>query len=45
MKVISIIKYQGQEYRWDDLSKEKQDEIRAKLNQQTADRLGYVRRG
>ena len=43
MDVLIYVNYQGKEYCWDDLSKSQQKEFTEKLNQQTANQLGYVK--
>ena len=43
MDVLIYVSYQGKEYCWDDLSKSQQKEFTEKLNQQTANQLGYVK--
>lgn len=41
MKVLIYINYQGKEYFWDDLLEKQKKEFRTKLNNQTANVLGY----
>lgn len=44
MKVVIYVNHKGQTYNWDDLTKSQQKEFTEKLNQQTADQLGYVKK-
>ena len=41
MKVLIFVNYQGNQYEWDNLTNEEKKEMTEKLNQQTADQLGY----
>ncbi len=41
MKVLIFVNYQGNQYEWDNLTNEEKKEMTKKLNQQTADQLGY----
>lgn len=41
MNVLIFVNYQGNQYEWDNLTDEEKKEMTEKLNQQTADQLGY----
>ena len=41
MNVLIFVNYQGNQYEWDNLTNEEKKEMTEKLNQQTADQLGY----
>lgn len=41
MNIVNIIHINGEEYRMDELPKEKQKEIWRKLNQQALEAIGY----
>lgn len=42
MKVYVLIHSGGKEFNWDELSDDKKEEFRKRLNEQTAEALGYV---
>lgn len=41
MKVLIFVNYQGNQYEWDNLTEQEKKKMTEKLNQQTADQLGY----
>ena len=41
MNVLIFVNYQGNQYEWDNLTEQEKKEMTKKLNQQTADQLGY----
>jgi hypothetical protein len=41
LKVLIFVNYQGNQYEWDNLTDEEKKKMTEKLNQQTADQLGY----
>lgn len=41
MNVLIFVNYRGKQYSWDKLTEHEKKEITGKLNQQTADCLGY----
>ena len=41
MNVLIFVNYQGNQYEWDNLTVQENKEMTKKLNQQTADQLGY----
>ncbi len=41
MKVLIFVNYQENQYEWDNLTEQEKKKMTEKLNQQTADQLGY----
>ena len=41
MNVLIFVNYQGNQYEWDNLTEQEKKKMTEKLNQQTADQLGY----
>ena len=41
MKVLIFVNYQENQYEWDNLTEQEKKKMTKKLNQQTADQLGY----
>lgn len=41
LNVLIFVNYQGNQYEWDNLTEQEKKKMTEKLNQQTADQLGY----
>lgn len=41
MEVLIYVNFQGKEYCWNDLTEEQKQKFREKLNEQTANQLGF----